>query len=109
MTAVKEYSVSDKIKKIETKTDYFDYEFSPKNVVYSNSKGYWVHNDYEKTRPEVFALHSRVISKFVDSNVTVNGRIEVKKMFEAADKDGGDKREVRDALQALGFKWIDFK
>ena len=44
--------------------------------------------ELNKTRAEVIAMHSKVISKFVDTTETEYGRIALKKMFEAADKDG---------------------
>lgn len=57
--------------------------------------------ELNKTRAEVIALHSKVITKFVDTTESEFGRIALKKMFEAADKDGDgslSQEEVRDAL-----------
>ena len=65
--------------------------------------------ELNKLRAEVIALHSKVITKFVDTSDSQFGRIVLKRMFEAADKDGDGQltpQEVRDALNALGFKWI---
>lgn len=62
-----------------------------------------------KLRAEVISAHSKVIGYFVDTSDTAFGRIALKKMFEYADKDGDgvlSKDEVKDCLQALGFKWI---
>merc|ERR1712182_181719 len=60
----------------------------------------------------VIAEHTKVISKFVDTSESKFGQIALKSLFEAADKDGNgtlDKEEVKDALNALGFKFIEDK
>ena len=44
--------------------------------------------ELNKLRAEVIALHSKVITKFVDTSDSQFGRIVLKRMFEAADKDG---------------------
>lgn len=65
--------------------------------------------ELNKLRAEVIAMHSKVITKFVETTDTKFGQIALEKMFEAADKDGDgqlSKEEIRDALQALGFDWI---
>ena len=65
--------------------------------------------ELNKVRGEVIAMHSKVISKFVQTSESGFGKIALQKMFEAADTDGDgqlSKEEVRDALQALGFSWI---
>jgi len=65
-----------------------------------------------KVRGEVIAQHSKVISAFVDTSESPFGQIVLKQMFEAADKDNSgtlDKEEVREALRALGFKFIKDK
>ena len=63
-------------------------------------------------RASVIAEHTKVISNFVDTSDSPFGQIVLRQMFEAADKDGsGDlsKEEVRDALNALGFTFIEDK
>ena len=53
-----------------------------------------------------------MISAFVDTSESAFGQLVLKRMFEAADKDGNgtlDKEEVREALHALGFKFIQEK
>jgi len=63
-------------------------------------------------RAKVIAEHTKVIGAFVDTSDSKFGRIALKAMFEAADKDGNgtlDKEEVREALYALGFTFIDNK
>ena len=63
-------------------------------------------------RASVIAEHTKVISAFVDTSDSKFGRITLQAMFEAADKDGNgtlDRREVRDALHALGFTFIEDK
>lgn len=63
-------------------------------------------------RGEVIKEHSKVISAFVDTSESQFGQIVLKQMFEAADKDGNgtlDREEIRDALHALGFRFIQDK
>jgi len=63
-------------------------------------------------RASVIAEHTKVISAFVDTSDSKFGQIALKKMFEAADKDGNgtlDKEEVKAALYALGFTFVDDK
>ena len=63
-------------------------------------------------RASVIAQHTKVISSFVDTSESPFGRIAMKSLFEAADKDGNgtlDKEEVKEALFALGFKFVDDK
>ena len=65
-----------------------------------------------KLRGEVIAQHSKVIGAFVDTSESPFGQIVLKRMFEAADKNGDgtlDKEEVREALHALGFKFVKDK
>ncbi|KAL1519179.1 hypothetical protein AB1Y20_003439 [Prymnesium parvum] len=65
-----------------------------------------------KLRAEVISQHSKVISAFVDTSESPFGQIVLKRMFEAADKDGNgvlDKQEVQEALHALGFKFVKQK
>ena len=63
-------------------------------------------------RGDVIAAHSKVISAFVDTSESPFGQIVLSKMFEAADKDGNgtlDREEIKEALHALGFKFIKDK
>jgi len=83
--------------------------FAPAVVGVANVMG---RKELNKLRAEVIAQHGKVISKFVDTSSSPFGQIVLKRMFEAADKDGNgtlDKDEVREALHALGFKFIDDK
>ena len=64
----------------------------------------------QKLRGKVIAEHSKVIATFVDTAENEFGQIVLRKLFEAADRDGNgklDKSEVQAALEALGFSWID--
>ena len=63
-------------------------------------------------RAKVIQEHTKVISAFVDTSDSKFGQIALKSLFEAADKDGNgtlDKEEVKAALQALGFTFIEDK
>jgi len=63
-------------------------------------------------RAQVIAEHSKVISAFVDTSDSEFGQIVLKRMFEAADKDGNgtlDRQEIKDALHALGFTFVEDK
>jgi hypothetical protein len=63
-------------------------------------------------RAKVIAEHTKVISAFVDTSESAFGQIVLKSLFEAADKDGNgtlDKEEVKEALNAMGFKFIQDK
>uniref|UniRef100_A0A7S2D7A0 EF-hand domain-containing protein n=1 Tax=Haptolina brevifila TaxID=156173 RepID=A0A7S2D7A0_9EUKA len=68
--------------------------------------------ELNKLRADVISQHSKVISTFVDTSDSPFGQLVLSRMFEAADKDGNgtlDKQEVRDALHALGFTFIEDK
>jgi len=68
--------------------------------------------DLNKLRGTVIKEHSAVIAAFVDTSESPFGQIVLKQMFDAADKDGNgtlDREEVRDALRALGFNFIEDK
>ena len=63
-------------------------------------------------RANIISKHTKVINAFVDTSESEFGQIVLKRMFEAADKDnsgGLDKEEVREALRALGFAFIENK
>jgi len=63
-------------------------------------------------RAKVIAEHTKVISSFVETSESEFGQIVLKRMFEAADKDGNgtlDRDEIKEALHALGFKFIQDK
>jgi hypothetical protein len=63
-------------------------------------------------RAKVIAEHTKVISAFVDTSDSQFGQIAVKQLFKAADKDGNgtlDRQEVKDALHAFGFTFIEDK
>jgi len=68
--------------------------------------------ELNKLRGDVIAQHSKVISAFVDTSESPFGQLVLKQMFEAADKDGNgtlDRDEIREALHALGFTFIEDK
>ena len=68
--------------------------------------------DLNALRADVIVKHSKVIGAFVDTSESRFGQLVLRQMFEAADKDGNgtlDRREVRDALHALGFTFIEDK
>lgn len=68
--------------------------------------------EINKLRGKVIAEHTKVISAFVDTSESPFGQIVLKRMFEAADADGNgtlDKEEVRAALHALGFTFVQDK
>merc|ERR1719247_1833014 len=61
-------------------------------------------------RASVIAKHTKVISALVDTSDSKFGQITMRALFEAADKDNNgelDKQEVRDALNSLGFTFIE--
>jgi len=65
--------------------------------------------ELNKLRASVIAEHTKVISGFVDTSESAFGQIVLRRMFEAADKDGNgtlDRQEVQEALRALGFTFI---
>jgi len=65
--------------------------------------------ELNKLRASVIAEHTKVISSFVDTSESAFGQIVLRRMFEAADKDGNgtlDRQEVQEALRALGFTFI---
>lgn len=66
--------------------------------------------ELNKLRGKVIAEHSKVIASFVDTSESATGKIALKALFKAADVDGSgtlDRDEVRRAVQALGFCWIE--
>merc|ERR1711907_698707 len=68
--------------------------------------------ELNKLRAQVIAEHTKVISAFVDTSESRFGQLVLAKMFEAADKDGNgtlDKQEVKEALNALGFTFVEDK
>lgn len=68
--------------------------------------------ELNQLRAQVIAQHTKVISAFVDTSDSPFGQIVLKQMFEAADKDNNgtlDREEIRDALQALGFTFVEDK
>jgi len=63
-------------------------------------------------RADVISKHSKVISAFVDTSESEFGQLVLRRMFEAADKDGNgtlDRQEIKDALHALGFTFVKDK
>ena len=80
--------------------------------VVAGAKALLGEQELNKLRGEVIAQHSKVISAFVDTSESPFGQLVLRRMFEAADKDGNgtlDRQEVRDALHALGFTFIEKK
>jgi len=68
--------------------------------------------ELKEFRASVIAKHSKVIAEFVDTSASPFGQLVLKSMFEYADKDGNgtlDRQEVREALQDLGFDFLDEK
>jgi hypothetical protein len=66
-------------------------------------------DELTKLRGKVIAEHSKVIAAFVDTSQSTTGRIALRALFQAADSDGNgtlDREEVRRAVQALGFSWL---
>ncbi|GMH46328.1 hypothetical protein TrRE_jg2930, partial [Triparma retinervis] len=67
-------------------------------------------DDLKQLRADVIVKHSKVIGAFVDTSTSPFGRIALKKLFEAADKNGDGvltPSEIKEACSALGFTWID--
>jgi len=80
--------------------------------VVKGAKALMGEEELNKLRGEVIAQHSKVISAFVDTSESPFGQLVIRKMFEAADKDGSggvDKEELRAALKALGFDFLEEK
>jgi hypothetical protein len=68
--------------------------------------------ELKELRANVIGKHSKVIADFVDTSESAFGQIVLKRMFEYADKDSDGqltKEEVRDALNDLGFNFLDDK
>ena len=87
-------------------------QVGPFAPVVSGAKAVMGEKELNKLRGEVIAAHSKVISAFVDTSESPFGQIVLSKMFEAADKDGNgtlDREEIKEALHALGFKFIKDK
>jgi hypothetical protein len=65
--------------------------------------------ELQKLRANIIKKHTKVISNFIDTSESKFGQLVLKRMFEAADKDGNgtlDKEEIREALSALGFTFV---
>ena len=63
-------------------------------------------------RAKVIQEHTKVISSFVDTSESAFGQIVLKRLFEAADKDDSgtlDREEIKEALDSLGFTFIENK
>merc|ERR1711990_1016286 len=63
-------------------------------------------------RAKVIQEHTKVIGAFVDTSESAFGQIVLRRLFEAADKDDNgtlDREEIREALNSLGFTFIDNK
>jgi len=63
-------------------------------------------------RADIIGKHTKVISAFVDTSESSFGQLVLRRMFEAADKDGNgtlDREEILDALHALGFTFVKEK
>jgi ribosomal protein L9 len=68
--------------------------------------------ELNQLRAKIIAEHTKVISAFVDTSESAFGKIALKRLFEAADADNSgtlDKAEIRAALNALGFEWLQEK
>ena len=101
----------DKGKKVETFTTVISQKgiFAPAVNVAVQAMG---RKELNAFRASVIAEHTKVISKFVDTSESKFGQIALKRLFEAADEDGNgtlDKQEVKEALNALGFTFIQEK
>jgi len=80
--------------------------------VVTGAKAVMGEKELNKLRGEVIAQHSKVISAFVDTSESPFGQLVLQRMFEAADKDENgtlDREEIRDALHALGFTFVQDK
>jgi len=76
------------------------------------SKAVMGDKELNKLRADVIAQHTKVISAFIDTSESKFGQLVLSRMFEAADKDGNgslDREEIKEALHALGFKFIKDK
>ena len=81
--------------------------FSP---IVNESKKILGDKKLNEIRAKIILQHSKVISQFVDTSDSKFGKIALKCLFEAADKNKNGKLEfdeIKAACQALGFTWID--
>lgn len=65
-----------------------------------------------KLRGNVINQHTKVITSFVDTYESPIGKVVLRRMFDAADKDKSgalDREEVREALHRLGFDFVGDK
>jgi len=69
-------------------------------------------DELNKLRGKVIAMHSGVISKFVDTHETPFGQAVLSALYKATDTDGDGKLsadEIESALGRLGFVWLKEK
>lgn len=86
----------------------------PKDGIFSPAvgllKGVMGEDELKKMRAKIIQAHGSVMGQFIETSDSAFGQWTLKKMFEVADEDGSgelDKKELRAALQKLGFEWMD--
>ena len=68
--------------------------------------------ELNKLRAKIISYHSDIIKSFVDTSDSEFGKAVLKQLFVITDTDNSgylDKEEVGNALELLGFKWLEEK
>lgn len=68
--------------------------------------------ELNKLRAQIISLHSDIIKSFVDTSDSTFGKAVLRQLFDISDTDNSgylDKNEVQNALELLGFKWLQEK
>eukprot|EP00549_Striatella_unipunctata_P013431 CAMPEP_0118711898 /NCGR_PEP_ID=MMETSP0800-20121206/24418_1 /TAXON_ID=210618 ORGANISM="Striatella unipunctata, Strain CCMP2910" /NCGR_SAMPLE_ID=MMETSP0800 /ASSEMBLY_ACC=CAM_ASM_000638 /LENGTH=220 /DNA_ID=CAMNT_0006616693 /DNA_START=33 /DNA_END=695 /DNA_ORIENTATION=- len=83
--------------------------FSP--VVYALQEAFGK-DRIKKLKTKIISKHSNIIKDFVETSETAFGEAVLKVLFETVDRNGDgslDEKELENALQGLGFTWVEQK